>query len=65
MCELLNLEFEKKSYLSIIDEGECIIRVKSIKTPFLLRIPYIIRKPLIVSEIYGKIKLVFEKKLDS
>ena len=51
MCELLNLESENKSYLSIMDEGQCIIRVNSLKEPFLLGIPYINRNSLTVSDI--------------
>ena len=62
MCELLNLESEKKSYLSIIDEGKCIIRVNSIKEPFLLGIPYIKRNPLTVSEIYRKNEEILDKQ---
>ena len=62
MCELLNLDSEKKSYLSIIDEGQCIIRVNSIKEPFLLGIPYIKRNPLTVSEIYRKNEVVLDRQ---
>ena len=62
MCELLNLESEKKSYLSIIDEGQCIIRVNSIKEPFLLGIPYIKRNPLTVSEICRKNDEILDKQ---
>jgi hypothetical protein len=62
MCELLNLESEKKSYLSIIDEGQCIIRVNSIKEPFLLGIPYINRNSLTVSEIYRKNEMILDKQ---
>jgi len=62
MCELLNLESDKKSYLSIIDEGQCIIRVNSIKEPFLLGIPYIKRNPLTVSEIYRKNEAILDKQ---
>ena len=62
MCELLNLESEKKNYLSIIDEGQCIIRVNSIKEPFLLGVPYIKRNPLTVSEIYRKNGVIFDKQ---
>ena len=62
MCELLNLESEKKSYLSIIDEGNCIIRVNSIKEPFLLGIPYIKRNALTVSEISRKNEMILGKK---
>ena len=62
MCELLNLESDKKSYLSIIDEGRCIIRVNSIKEPFLLGIPYIKRNPLTVSEINRKNELILDEQ---
>ncbi len=51
ICELLNINLEKKYYLSKLEEGECIIRVNSIKEPFLLKIPLIKRKFLTVSEI--------------
>ena len=62
MSELLNLESEKKSYLSIIDEGQCIIRVNSIKEPFLLGIPYIKRNSLTVSEINRKNEMILDKQ---
>ena len=62
MSELLNLESEKKSYLSIIDEGQCIIRVNSIKKPFLLGILYIKRNALTVSEIYRKNEMILGKQ---
>ena len=62
MCELLNLESEKKSYLSIIDEGQCIIRVNSIKEPFLLGIPFVKRNALTVSEIYRKNEMILDKQ---
>jgi hypothetical protein len=51
MCELLNLDLEKKNYLSMLEEGYCIIRVNSIKEPFLLDIPYIKRNTITVSDI--------------
>jgi len=60
MCELLNLESEKKNYLSIIDEGQCIIRVNSIKEPFLIGIPYIRRNTLTVSEINRKNDMILD-----
>ena len=68
MCELLNLDIEKRNYLSILDEGQCIIRVDSIKEPFILKIPYIKRHFITVSEINRKNQLILEKsekKLDS
>jgi len=51
MCELLNLDSESKNYLSILDEGQCIIRINSIKEPFLLSVPYINRPSLRTSDI--------------
>jgi len=68
MCELLNLDIEKRNYLSILDEGQCIIRVDSIKEPFILEVPYIKRHFKTVSEINRKNNLILEKsekKLDS
>ena len=43
ICELLNLNEEYKHYLSILEQGQCIIRINSIKEPFLLEVPYIKR----------------------
>ncbi|MFX1358483.1 MAG: ATP-binding protein [Promethearchaeota archaeon] len=60
MCELLNLDNEKKSYLSFLEEGQCIIRVNSIKEPFLLLVPYYKRKTLTVSEIMKRNRKVLE-----
>jgi len=68
MCELLNLNLEKKNYLSMLEEGYCIIRVNSIKEPFLLGIPYIKRNKITVSEISRKNQQILENtqtKLDS
>ncbi len=54
MCELLNLDIEKKNYLSALEEGQCIIRVNSLKDPFILHIPLIKRETLTVIEIKKK-----------
>jgi hypothetical protein len=54
MCELLNLEEEHEDYLSILEKGQCIARVNSIKRPFLLWIPYIKRTSLTSEEINRK-----------
>ncbi|MFX1389704.1 MAG: ATP-binding protein [Promethearchaeota archaeon] len=54
MCELLNIDFENKNYLSILDEGQCIIRVNSVKDPFLLNIPLVKTEPMNLSEIKKK-----------
>jgi len=44
--------------LSILEEGYCIIRVNSIKEPFLLGIPYIKRNSITVSDIIKKNQLI-------
>ena len=51
LCELLNLEVEKQDFLSILEEGQCVVRVNSIKRPFLLSVPLIEREYLETSEI--------------
>ncbi|MHA1294723.1 MAG: ATP-binding protein, partial [Promethearchaeota archaeon] len=51
MCELLNLDNENKNFLSILERGQCIVRINSIKEPFLLLLPYIKREKIKVSEI--------------
>jgi hypothetical protein len=61
MCELLNLEVENKKYLSVLEEGQCIIRVNSVKEPFLLDVPYIERYSVNHSEIYKNNTSVLEK----
>jgi hypothetical protein len=61
MCDLLNLDIENKNYLSVLEEGQCIIRVNSIKEPFLLKVPYIKQESLNFSEIYEKNNCVLEK----
>ncbi len=38
--------------MSILEEGQCIVRVNSIKEPFLLEVPYIKHDPLTFAEIY-------------
>ena len=51
LCRLLNLDVENEKYLSILETGDCLLRVNSIKKPFLLRVPLIKRKSLLTSEI--------------
>jgi len=62
MCELLNLDLEKKNYLSILEEGQGIIRINSIKEPFLLWVPHIERESLNFSEIKSKNELILRNK---
>jgi len=67
LCELLNLNKEKQDYMSILEEGQCIARVNSIKRPFLLSIPYVERDYLNMSEINYNNKLALnaqEKMID-
>ena len=51
LCKLLNLDIEHENYLSILQDGQCIVRTNSIKRPFLLSVPLIKRKSLTDSEI--------------
>jgi len=62
MCELLNLDNEHKNFLSVLEEGECIIRINSIKEPFLLKIPHIKHESLSVNEIYYNNKKIIQRK---
>ncbi len=62
MCELLNLDNENRNYLSILDEGQCIIRVNSVKEPFLLKVPYIKNELLSFKEIYRNNRHILEDK---
>ena len=61
MCELLNMDIEKKQYLSMLEEGQCIIRINSIKDPFLLKVPLVKRDQILISEIIQKNKLNLDK----
>ncbi len=61
LCKLLNLDEEHDDYLSILKKGQCIIRVNSIKRPFLLKVPYIPRAWLSTSEINCNNEEVLEK----
>ena len=67
LCKLLNLDVEHEDYLAILEEGQCIIRVNSIKRPFLLKVPFIGRKWLENSEIKRNNKEILEnyKKIES
>ena len=67
LCKLLNLNVEHEDYLAILEEGQCIIRVNSIKRPFLLKVPFIGRKWLENSEIKRNNKEILDnyKKIES
>jgi hypothetical protein len=60
LCELLNLDEKNEDYLSILEEGQCIARVNSVKRPFLLWIPYIERKWLKRGDVNRKNKLILK-----
>jgi hypothetical protein len=47
--------------LSILEEGYCIIRVNSIKEPFLLGVPFIKRGAITVSDITRKNQGILDK----
>ena len=64
MQELLNLEERQKEYLSMLQRGQCIIRVNSIEKPFLLWTPYIERSWLTDEEIFENNKKIIEKYED-
>ena len=61
MCDLLNLDVEKKSILSTLNEGECVIRVNSIKQPFIMQIPLLKREIITMQEICKKNNVIFSK----
>ena len=60
LSKLLNLNEENEYYLSIVEDGQCIVRVNSIKRPFLLSVPFIDREWLETSEINRNNKKVLE-----
>lgn len=51
ICEILNLEFEKRKFLSFLPDGHSIVRVNSIEKPFLIGSPFLIRKQPKISQI--------------
>jgi hypothetical protein len=61
MCDLLNLDIENRHYLSILEEGQSIIRVNSIKEPFLLKVPYVKNESIPFSEILKNNKNILER----
>ncbi len=65
MCELLNIDVEDKNYLSILEEGQCIIRVNSIKESFLLKIPLIKHNSILLSDIKKNNKIILYKTKNS
>ena len=64
ICELLNLDEEHEDFVSILEEGQCIARVNSIKRPFLLWVPHIRRHWLKRGEVNKKNKMILKKFKD-
>lgn len=62
--ELLNLNPEQKKYLSMLNTGDCIIRVNSLGKPFAMRIPYVERSWLTDEEIAKNNQAFLDSKLD-
>jgi len=60
LCKLLNLDTEHEDYLSILEEGQCLIRTNSIKRPFLLNVPLVKRQWLEISEINRNNQIILE-----
>jgi hypothetical protein len=58
---LLNLDNENENYLSILEEGQAIIRINSLKKPFLLSVPLIKRKSLLLSDIRQRNRSILNK----
>ncbi len=65
MCELLNIDIENRNFLSILEEGQCIIRVNSIKEPFSLKIPLIKHESLTIAEIKNNNQRILKNNEDS
>lgn len=61
VCELLNLEDDHKDYLSILEQGQCLVRVNYIKRPFLLWVPHIKRNYLTGKEIDKNNEIILQK----
>jgi hypothetical protein len=61
MCDLLNINTDNKNFLSILEEGQCIIRTNSVKEPFLLSVPLIKHDSLPLSEIKINNKKIINK----
>jgi len=59
IAELLNLEEEQRKFVSMLEEGQAIIRINSIKHPFIIKVPYIPRKSLKVSQIKQQNEKIF------
>ena len=64
LAELLNLKEEEYEYTSLLKEGQCIVRVNSIKRSFLLWVPYVERKWLKRGDVNRKNKLILKKLND-
>ncbi|MFW9972677.1 MAG: helicase HerA domain-containing protein, partial [Candidatus Odinarchaeota archaeon] len=61
LSKLLSLSEEQEEYLSYLEEGQCIVRVNSIKKPFVLGIPYIERHWLKRGDVNRKNRSILKK----
>jgi len=61
LAELLNLKEEEYEYVSLLKEGQCIVRVNSIKRSFLLWVPYVERQWLKRGDVNRKNKMILKK----
>ncbi|MFX1312625.1 MAG: ATP-binding protein [Promethearchaeota archaeon] len=61
LCKLLNMDIKHEDYLSILEEGQCIVRVNSIKRPFLLNVPLIKREWLETFQIKDNNEMILQK----
>ncbi len=57
----MNLDFENEDYLSILEEGQCIVRVNSIKRLFALSVPLIKREWLKPSEMNEMNEIILKR----
>lgn len=64
LAELLNLKEEEYEYVSLLKEGQCIVRVNSIKRSFLLWVPYVERQWLKRGDVNRKNKMILKKLKD-
>ncbi len=62
ICEILNLDLEKKNFLSYLFEGQCIVRINSIEEPFLIKTSLIERYPITISEMIKKNEMILSNK---
>jgi len=65
MQELLNLEDQQKEYLSMLQKGQCIVRVNSLEKPFVIAVPLVPRSWVTNEEIKRNNQKILESKLST